>query len=236
MENHLSQETALVNYTPIATRITQNLFNVCCSVVNGRPMYEFAKCLEFLEATGKELFEEKFIILKDDHEVIYKLLLYIIGDNENAFKHGLSLKKGLLLTGPVGCGKTSLIKLPRFFQPLKNQYCVRSCREIIFSFIRDGYDVIHQYTYGYIPEQFKVYCFDDLGVESSLKYYGNQCNVLGEILLTRYELFVAKGLLTHATTNCNSSENENFYGNRVRSRMREMFNLVAFDKEAKDKR
>jgi len=41
-------------------------------------MYEFAKCLEFLEATGKELFEEKFIILKDDHEVIYKLLLYII--------------------------------------------------------------------------------------------------------------------------------------------------------------
>jgi len=81
-----------------------------------------------------------------------------------------------------------------------------------------------------------VYCFDDLGVESSLKYYGNQCNVLGEILLTRYELFVAKGLLTHATTNCNSSENENFYGNRVRSRMREMFNLVAFDKEAKDKR
>ena len=75
---------------------------------------------------------------------------------------------------------------------------------------------------------------DDLGVESSLKYYGNECNVPGEILLTPYELFVAKGLLTYATTNCDSSEIKSFYGNRVRSRMREMFNLVAFDEGAKD--
>jgi len=111
-----------------------------------------------LEATGKELFNEKSIILKEDLEGIYKLLLYIIGDNENTFKHGLSLKNGLLLTGPVGYGKTSLMKLRRFFPPLKNRYCIRSCREIKFAFIRDGYDVIYQYIYGFITNQFKVYC------------------------------------------------------------------------------
>ncbi len=211
-------------------------FNLNCNVINGKPVYDFEKCLGFLQSKGRELFGDKFLIFKEDHDLIYKLLLYVIGDEENALKQGLSLKKGLLLTGPIGCGKTSLMKLLRFFQQPHIRFNVRSCRDISFAFIRDGYEIIHQYTYGQLHDPFKVYCFDDLGTENNLKYYGNECNVMGEILLTRYELFVVKGVLTHCTTNCNSSEIEKFYGNRVRSRMREMFNLVAFDKEAKDKR
>ena len=41
---------------------------------------------------------------------------------------------------------------------------------------------------------------------------------------------------THATTNLNAQELEERYGNRVRSRMRQLFNLIAFDKESTDKR
>lgn len=37
----------------------------------------------------------------------------------------------------------------------------------------------------------KIYCFDDLGAEQSLKYYGNKCNIMAEVLLTRYDLFIA---------------------------------------------
>ncbi|KOH43509.1 ATPase [Sunxiuqinia dokdonensis] len=59
---------------------------------------------------------------------------------------------------------------------------------------------------------------------------------MAEILLARYDLFVSKRMLTHLTTNLSASELETIYGNRIRSRMREMFNLVAFDKDAKDKR
>ena len=62
------------------------------------------------------------------------------------------------------------------------------------------------------------------------------CYVMAEILLSRYDLFVSKGMLTHATTNLSASELEERYGNRVRSRMREMFNLVAVDKNSGDKR
>ncbi len=38
------------------------------------------------------------------------------------------------------------------------------------------------------------------------------------------------------TSNLNAAEIKDRYGNRVRSRMRSMFNLLAFDMPAKDKR
>ncbi|MGE4587257.1 MAG: hypothetical protein AB7D05_07945 [Mangrovibacterium sp.] len=81
-----------------------------------------------------------------------------------------------------------------------------------------------------------VYCFDDLGVKQPLKYFGNDCQVMAEIILSRYELFVSKGMLTHVTTNLSASELEARYGTRVRSRLREMYNMVAFDKDSGDKR
>jgi DNA replication protein DnaC len=85
-----------------------------------------------------------------------------------------------------------------------------------------------------------IICFDDLGTESNLKYFGNECNVMGEILLSRYDAFthpeLSKRLKTHLTTNLSASEIEQFYGNRIRSRLRESFNLIAFNNNSKDKR
>ena len=43
-------------------------------------------------------------------------------------------------------------------------------------------------------------------------------------------------MITHITTNLNSSEIEDIYGTRLRSRLREQFNLIAFDRKAKDMR
>jgi len=55
------------------------------------------------------------------------------------------------------------------------------------------------------------------------------------ILAHRYELLVEQGMITHATTNLDSTEMEARYGNRLRSRMRQMFNLVAFPHTSLDK-
>jgi len=194
-----------------------------------------------MEEKGKMLFGAHFAIDSDDLNLIYKLLVYAIGDKENAEKHGIDLWKGLLLCGPIGCGKTSFLKLISYFCPRETQFLVKPTREISFEFEKDGYSVINLYSKGSyfkiagmpVP---KVYCFDDLGLEQTPKYYGNECNVMAEILLARYDLFVTKHMLTHITTNLSASELEAIYGNRIRSRMREMFNLVAFDRNAKDKR
>jgi hypothetical protein len=49
-------------------------------------------------------------------------------------------------------------------------------------------------------------------------------------------LFLHSKIKTHATTNLNAQELEDLYGNRVRSRMRQLFNLIAFDEKSTDKR
>ncbi len=186
-----------------------------------------------MEEKGRELFGDHFRIVAEDHGVIFKLLVYAIRDQENAGRIKLNLQKGIMLTGPVGCGKTSLMKLLRFFMVQSETYAIKSCREISFGFIAKGFEVIHKYSTG---ESRKAYCFDDLGTEQNLKYYGNECNVMAEILLNRYDQFIAHDTITHITTNLSASEIETFYGNRVRSRMREMFNLISFSSDSKDKR
>jgi len=36
------------------------------------------------------------------------------------------------------------------------------------------------------------YCFDDLGTEQQIKHFGNDCNEMAEILISRNEYFVEK--------------------------------------------
>jgi len=187
------------------------------------------------------MFGEHFHIIPEDYEVVHKLLTWFLQNEKQAQQFGINLNKGILLTGPIGCGKTSLMSLMRVLVPQQQRFGIKSCREITFNFIKDGYDIIQRYSsYAYNnttnPPQPHTHCFDDLGAESTLKYYGNQCNVMGEILLSRYDHFINNHMVTHATTNLSASELEDYYGNRVRSRMREMFNLIAFDSSAKDKR
>ncbi len=199
--------------------------------------FDFGWCLSFFEKRGKELFGEKFKIHEEDHATLYKLLTYFLGYQDEAEKSGIDLGKGILLTGPVGCGKTSFMSLMRFVPPPEKNHIVKPCRDVSFEFIQEGYEVISRYSkMSYTVQHPKTYCFDDLGAEQTLKYYGNECNVMGEIILSRYDLFVSQKMLTHITTNLSASEIENFYGNRVRSRMREMFNLIAFKNDADDKR
>jgi hypothetical protein len=120
-----------------------------------------------------------------------------------------------------------------------SNFIIKSLRDIASDFSRDGYDSLLKYTrlsfkpYDNLPITF---CFDDVGLELIVQYYGNQCNTMSEILLSRYDYFQQQHLLTHIITNLSAIEIQERYDIRVRSRMRELFNLIAFDKSTADKR
>jgi len=80
------------------------------------------------------------------------------------------------------------------------------------------------------------YCFDDLGTEDEVRHYGSVTNVLGQIILMRYELFQSRKVMTHFTSNLTSDQIGNHYGERVRSRLREMCNWIEYSPESRDKR
>lgn len=214
-----------------------NNFNEVFTINNNVKTYHFQKCLDFLETKGKEQFGKKFTIHDQDIEIIYKLLIYTIRDRKMAKRINLDLNKGIMLSGPIGCGKTTLIQLLKHFTSKTNTYSVKSCREIAFEFAQLGYESLNRYT-GYNENQLRSnnFCFDDLGTEKNIKHFGNDCNVMAEILLSRYDTFIQNKTITHLTTNLSATEIESFYGNRLRSRMRAMFNLIAFDSKTQDKR
>lgn len=200
-------------------------------IVDDIKQYDFNASWSFLERMGKARYGKSFSLYKEDREVIYKLMIYAIRDEGNCAKHDIDINKGILLTGPVGCGKTSLMTLIKLFMPPKQGHIMKPAREVAFEFNTHGHQIIQKHT-----NPNTIFCYDDLGVEQIMKHYGNDCNVMAEILLSRYDLFINLKTKTHATTNLNATELEKIYGNRVRSRMRELFNLIAFDSKAKDKR
>ncbi len=198
--------------------------------------YNYPEIITWLENKGIELYGNHFKIMESDHPILYKLIAYFLKDEITCFQLNIDLGKGVLLSGPIGIGKTSLMNLMKILTSTEHKFYIKPCRDISYEFIQDGYEVIQKYSKGKLYPDPKTICFDDLGTENNIKYYGNECNVMAEILLSRYDLFIAKKIQTHITTNLSASEIETTYGNRVRSRLRSMLNLIAFDKTTKDKR
>jgi len=210
-------------------------------IINNTVHYDFEKIKTYLNIKGHSLFGKSFKIYKEDEPLIFKLCCYFIQDHYSCAQIGIDTNKGILLSGPVGCGKTSLMMLLQHLAPHKTNYELIPTRNIVFNFNASGFEVLEKYN------ETKNYCFDDLGVEPTGCHYSKECNVLGEILLSRYDLFIKLNpnnqqpitnnhSKTHITTNLNAQELENRYGNRVRSRLKSMFNLISFDSNSKDKR
>jgi energy-coupling factor transporter ATP-binding protein EcfA2 len=201
--------------------------------------YDYASAIDTVIATGKSLYGPGFNIEEGDRPAILKLLCWFLKDEPMAGHEALDLQKGILLCGPVGCGKTAIMHIIRRICDPQRAFLLRPCSQVALEFANEGHDVIYRYTsrsFCLYNKQPRTVCFDDLGFEYDAPYYGSTCNTMAEILSLRYDLFMEHGMLTHATTNLNSEELEKRYGNRIRSRMRQLFNLITFPKTSGDKR
>ena len=85
---------------------------------------------------------------------------------------------------------------------------------------------------------------DDIGVAVDVKRYGNTVNIITEILMERYNLFINSGFKTHLSSNLltsvlnesNSVTLKSVYGARILDRIIEMTSVVILKEIAEEKR
>ncbi len=210
-----------------------NLLNRITNKKEVRTQEEKRVSLNLSIAQAKELFlaaaefhcGKPFIVDEENRQTINQLIYYFIGDER--FQGDLS--KGIMLCGNVGSGKTLLFKI---FQELGfKQILMKTCRDIARDFALEGHKGINRYGKDSFEKKNQLtikknYCFVDLGSEYNQKFFGNECNVMAELIQDRYEMFKSMKLTTYFTTNLTKSEIEQKYGDRVESRIAEMCNYV----------
>ncbi|MGI4736096.1 MAG: hypothetical protein ACRYG7_13045 [Janthinobacterium lividum] len=170
-------------------------------------------------------------------EVLKQLAWHFSDDGGLPLPDGPDPDKGLLLAGPVGCGKTTLLRL--FMRNPLQKFGVVSARTVASAYQMKGAAGLEPYL---TAHHTGGVVFDDLGTEAtSVLHFGTSCNPMAEVLLARYDEFQAgrlPGVYTHLTTNLPVGEASDtpgtlslygLYGQRVMDRIREMFTLIAFD-------
>lgn len=165
-----------------------------------------------------------YIVDSENKDAVNQLLYYF--NSDSSFTG--SLNCGLMLQGNVGSGKSCLM---RIFQLLNLKPLVyKPCREVATEFMDKGFAALKTYSKAVAGNpgetKYVVYCFDDLGAEDNLKSWGNEVNVMAEIIQDRYERWKSFGTVTHFTTNLTRSEIEARYGDRILSRLQEMNNFI----------
>ena len=196
--------------------------------------------LHILEKIGRTFIPD-FKFTSTDIEMYTILINYFLGDKEfEKMYSGFNLKKGLLLRGDIGVGKSLMIKIFRSFMreyQINNGFKMLLVTDVVNEYQESGHKVIinngpRSYKKGGLNNNEEIpltICYDDLGTENTnAKYYGSTSNVMTDILLKRYDLFISFGMKTHIITNFDGYEIELNYGRRIRSRMREMMNDIVY--------
>lgn len=191
----------------------QKLLEKC----NAKYMYSLMKW------TSKNVFG-KDLILNQYNKIFIKTICYFLSkDNRFETELGYSFNKGLLIRGICGIGKTYLLEclVDNELNPID-----------IFSMIHIT-DQIRKNGEFKIKAR-KIIFLDDVGAEEpTVTHYGSKISFFEDFIL-RYDLYNKSFYNLIFSTNNNFEELESKYGQRVRSRIKKMFNII--DVEGEDMR
>jgi len=188
--------------------------------------FNINKELYIINQIGRRIVGSQFVIDDFNREVIIKLIFYF-QENKNCENYNLKLNKGILLVGSNGTGKTKLIRIFRmyYFHYQRKGWIEISAKDAVSLYQINGMEALDKYMNAKDYNPVQVY-IDDLGSEPIFaSYFGTKVDVIKEILNSRYRQF-EKGKLTFATTNLDTSDLKARYGERIYSRMSEMYNFI----------
>jgi len=200
--------------------------------------YDIVKSLMLFRAEKK--FDDPFVLDQDNTFIFESLCRYFGNDSqfvsmmESIGVENPSLSKGLFLVGNFGCGKTWMMSL--FRQNQRQCFAIKTAKEIAAGY-RDSEEPERFLTSWATPlknayndssvfyQPYLGVCIDDIGAEDLKNNYGNKANVIGDLIELRYAAGYC-GHLLHATTNLTAEQLLQYYGGRVTSRMKQIFNFI----------
>jgi DNA replication protein DnaC len=177
---------------------------------------------------GTEIYGDNFNLddplRKENYQRAYERLMTSLRNKKS---------KGLLVIGSIGVGKSNMMKVmqrvvkdtDRKFGWVTASQLKDLSEELTASRIKEMYGKDFQYDL----------LIDDIGISIDVRRYGNTINILSEIIMERYELFIETGIKTHFTSNIypdliNNTTNKptlkTIYGTRVLDRMKEMCEMI----------
>jgi DNA replication protein DnaC len=168
--------------------------------------------------------EPDFLIDETNKDVLKQLLLYFTGSDE----FDGSLKKGIMLIGGVGTGKSLLFRIFKEYtsQIIRiNSFQYHTSQEIIDNVNVKGVEYMDVFNHNY-DNPITCYIDDIASRNEVIKYYGTEVNVMEQLLSIRYNVFSRYRKLTHVTSNKYPSDFKDLYDNRIVDRMKEMFNII----------
>lgn len=195
-------------------------------IVDGEKKYDYKACLAYILERGKDIFDSNFIINPLHKKIYFQLLIYAINDGNSLDQHQLDPRKGLLLIGDSGVGKTAMMHLVKTFYPKKKQYQIKSCKAISNEFSHKGFESLMPL----LVTNARPLCLDNLGREPVAKYFGTSCDTINNIIEYFHE---QQHTLTnpklHITTNLTPREIEKRYGIEFRRMLQTLFNVIICD-------
>ncbi len=133
-------------------------------------------------------------------------------------------KTGLIICGGTGNGKTTMARALTETIRRCNNTAVTRITALQYAALEAERDENRYKLIQY--RQAPVLFLDDVGTEAaSVKVWGNVISPVVELIYQRYDL----QLFTIATSNLNERQLAEKYGDRVGDRIREMFNVLAFN-------
>lgn len=182
---------------------------------------------------GKEYFarlNRPFQVDDENTEFLDTICRYFMNDKSFEEIYGGELRKGLLVYGPCGTGKSSMFDIVQNISRRYNLnplwFSIISIHDLVIEFNLEGEYAVEKYKKG------KVH-FDDLGSEKVANSWGVKEKLMNRILELRYNEYKKKGTKTFITTNLTIEDLIKFYGNskdesrnRFGDRLYEMFNFI----------
>lgn len=182
---------------------------------------------KLMKWTSENKLGRKLIVNDFNKKLITTLCYFVSRDVKFETELGYSFQKGLLIRGIAGLGKTHLVRCleENELNPI-----------LILSMIEITDEIKSQGEFEVVYGKNKIIYLDDVGTEEPVvNHYGTKISFFKNYIELMY-LKNQNKTFNHLiiSTNNSFSEIEEKYGFRVRSRIREMFNII--DVEGEDMR